>query len=342
MILVSVISTVLNEEKTIRSFLDSILNQTFSPDEIIIVDGGSKDKTFDILVEYSKKHSNLKVYRMENSNIAQGRNHAIRKAKGLIIVTADAGCEYEKNYIKKMVLPLLKYMINYYKEFRLKKEDILHYIKRKGISIEELEKEEEAEFVQGRYYPKSENKFQYFAGFMLVKKNQFRIPSRTSSRATAFFRYVWEEVEGYPETFVAGEDTRFHLEILNKGYKWVAKDTKVYWDMPNNIKEFYKKFEKYAIGDVLQGNIFRYKKLFLLFTGYIISILILIYSLVFNLRLFVFLLVIIVLYLTIFGIIYVFKTKNLYALFYIPILEFLRRFAYFVGFIKGFLRKCIK
>ena len=42
---ISLISTVLNEEQTIDKFLDSILNQSVKPDEVVITDGGSRDKT---------------------------------------------------------------------------------------------------------------------------------------------------------------------------------------------------------------------------------------------------------------------------------------------------------
>ena len=63
MLLVSSICTVLNEEETIRDYLDSILNQTLLPDEIVIVDGGSKDKTFRILKEYENKYQKLNSIR---------------------------------------------------------------------------------------------------------------------------------------------------------------------------------------------------------------------------------------------------------------------------------------
>ena len=53
--MVSIITTILNEEDNISDFLNSILNQTISPDEVIIVDGGSKDGTWSYLQEKAKK-----------------------------------------------------------------------------------------------------------------------------------------------------------------------------------------------------------------------------------------------------------------------------------------------
>ena len=48
----ALISTILNEENTIDDFLNSILNQSILPDEVIIVDGGSSDKTLTRIRKY--------------------------------------------------------------------------------------------------------------------------------------------------------------------------------------------------------------------------------------------------------------------------------------------------
>ena len=52
---ISIIIPSYNEEKNISRCLDSILNQTFSDFEVLCVDDGSNDNTFDIIKEYSKK-----------------------------------------------------------------------------------------------------------------------------------------------------------------------------------------------------------------------------------------------------------------------------------------------
>jgi glycosyltransferase involved in cell wall biosynthesis len=99
----SLISPVLNEEKNIKKFLDSILKQTTKPNEVLIVDGGSRDKTYEILEEYSKKHKWIKIYKKGGFNIAQGRNYAIQKSKGDIIFTGDSGTKFEKEWVKKIL-----------------------------------------------------------------------------------------------------------------------------------------------------------------------------------------------------------------------------------------------
>jgi glycosyltransferase involved in cell wall biosynthesis len=100
---ISIISTVFNEEDNISSFLDSLMNQSLKPEEIIIVDGGSTDKTFETLKLKSKRNKILKVFQEEGANISRGRNIAISKSRNEIIVGADAGTEYERNWLEELV-----------------------------------------------------------------------------------------------------------------------------------------------------------------------------------------------------------------------------------------------
>jgi len=100
---ISVISTVLNEEKNIKCFIKSLLHQTKKPDKIIVVDGGSKDKTYEILKKISKKNKILKIFQKNGTNISQGRNYAIKKTKNQVIVSADAGGEYKKDWLEKLI-----------------------------------------------------------------------------------------------------------------------------------------------------------------------------------------------------------------------------------------------
>lgn len=99
---VTLICTVLNEGDNIRYFVTSITKQTKKPDEFIIVDGGSKDDTYKILKEFSKKYKWIKTFQLKNANISQGRNYAIKKAKSDVIATCDGGGEYNKNWLENL------------------------------------------------------------------------------------------------------------------------------------------------------------------------------------------------------------------------------------------------
>ena len=73
------ITTVFNEGNSLKEFLSSIKFQSLKPDEIIIVDGGSTDKTPEILNEFKNKNKKLNIRIIQKTgNIAVGRNEAIR------------------------------------------------------------------------------------------------------------------------------------------------------------------------------------------------------------------------------------------------------------------------
>ena len=78
---VSVIVTVKNEGEAIRPLLDSLIQQSQLPDELVICDGGSTDNTLEVLSEY-KTWLPLKILVAPDSNISQGRNIAIAAAAG--------------------------------------------------------------------------------------------------------------------------------------------------------------------------------------------------------------------------------------------------------------------
>ena len=93
---VSLILTVKNEEKSINILLESILSQNKMPNEIVIVDGGSIDKTIEIIKEY-KDSLPIKLIQKKGINVPRGRNIAIANSKYPIIAVTDGGCRLDQN-----------------------------------------------------------------------------------------------------------------------------------------------------------------------------------------------------------------------------------------------------
>src|SRR3990172_6626970 len=104
----SVILTVLNEGESIRAALDSLAAQTRPPDEVVIADGGSRDSTLAMIIEYDQAgRLPLKVIEVPGANIAEGRNAAIRAAHGEIVVSTDAGVRCEPDWLEKITAPFV-------------------------------------------------------------------------------------------------------------------------------------------------------------------------------------------------------------------------------------------
>ena len=108
---ISFITTVYNEEKTVEIFLDSIFSQSKLPDELIIVDGKSTDKTIEVIKrkKLSLKKDTLskisfKIF-VKKGNRSVGRNEAIKNATGDIIVCSDARNILDIEWIRNIIKP---------------------------------------------------------------------------------------------------------------------------------------------------------------------------------------------------------------------------------------------
>ena len=75
--LVSIVVPVYNSEKTIDRCIKSILNQTYSAVEIILIDDGSTDGSGKICDEYEKTDNRITVIHQENHGISQVRNRGV-------------------------------------------------------------------------------------------------------------------------------------------------------------------------------------------------------------------------------------------------------------------------
>jgi glycosyltransferase involved in cell wall biosynthesis len=90
--LVSVVMSVYNEEGYLKDTIDSILAQTLSDFEFIIVNDGSTDSTQDILESYAKIDCRIKLTsNNENLGVSKASNLGIEKARGKYIAIIDAG-----------------------------------------------------------------------------------------------------------------------------------------------------------------------------------------------------------------------------------------------------------
>ncbi len=104
--LISIIIPVFNAENYIFDSINSILNQTYRNMEIIIIDDGSTDATFDLLTDLEKKDKRIKVIKKENSGIVDALNLGLHLSKGEYISRMDADdiCEPDRIRLQKKFL----------------------------------------------------------------------------------------------------------------------------------------------------------------------------------------------------------------------------------------------
>ncbi len=97
---ISVIVPVYNVEKYLRRCIDSILSQTFSDFELLLIDDGSKDKSGDICDEYVAKDVRIKVFHKANAGVSSARNLGLDKAKGEFIFFVDSDDFLDKTHLE--------------------------------------------------------------------------------------------------------------------------------------------------------------------------------------------------------------------------------------------------
>lgn len=100
--LISVIVPAYNVEKYLEKCVESLIKQTYSNLEIILVDDGSTDNTGDLCDVYSKKDNRIKVIHKKNGGQSEARNYALDIAKGKYITFLDSDDYVSNDYIEYM------------------------------------------------------------------------------------------------------------------------------------------------------------------------------------------------------------------------------------------------
>lgn len=102
MIKVSVIIPVYNGEKYLRQCLDSVRDQTLKDIEIICVDDGSDDASWDILEEYQRADARFHIYRQEHQYAGAARNTGLEAAAGEYVIFWDCDDYFALDALEKM------------------------------------------------------------------------------------------------------------------------------------------------------------------------------------------------------------------------------------------------
>ncbi|HHC6613238.1 TPA: glycosyltransferase family 2 protein [Vibrio parahaemolyticus] len=128
---VSVIMPSYNSRDTIEASISSVLSQTFTDWELIIVDDCSTDGTWELITDYAHKYLNIKVYQ-NTTNLGAGasRNFAIKKAKGRFIAFLDSDDLWMENKLAEQIPFMLEnnYPLTYTHYSRFNNEEELSVV----------------------------------------------------------------------------------------------------------------------------------------------------------------------------------------------------------------------
>jgi glycosyltransferase involved in cell wall biosynthesis len=218
---VSVICTVLNEVTQVDELLSSLAKQTRTPDEIIIVDGGSTDGTWDALARWRSRELPLRLIRRPGANISSGRNEAVRQASSELIAATDGGVRLDPNWLAALVYP--------------------------------FEHQDPPPHVVGGFFVADPHSiFELALGFTTLPSVHEIRPDEflPSSRSVAFLKEAWQYVHGYPEWLDYCEDLVFDLALKRAGrrFAWAPAAVAHFRPRPNAWR-FFLQYYRYARGD---------------------------------------------------------------------------------------------
>lgn len=204
--------------------LESSLKTFTCPDnlelvsEIVIVDGGSEDGTWELLKQWAEKVSKLKVDQVPGTNISRGRNEAVKRTNADIIVTFDSGTKYGDDWLKLMLEPFTDASVRVVG----------------GLTVYSGET--------------------LFENCMATFKDSKRSSIQPSHRGCAFYKQVWEKIGGYPEHVEAGEDTWFNTQWKKMGCKYVhVPEAKQYWRVRKNWTGVFRMARRNTKGHIALG-----------------------------------------------------------------------------------------
>lgn len=101
--MVSIIIPVYNAEKTLQRCVDSVLNQTYTNLQLILINDGSHDRSLEICNSYQKQDHRVIVINKENGGASSARNEGLKNATGYFVEFVDSDDELDLDYIEKML-----------------------------------------------------------------------------------------------------------------------------------------------------------------------------------------------------------------------------------------------
>lgn len=101
--LVSILLPVYNTSAYLNQCLDSVLAQTYTNLQVVLVDDGSKDNSLEICQRYAAKDSRIEVYHQENQGVATARNVLLSKIKGDYFLFVDSDDWIELDMVEFLI-----------------------------------------------------------------------------------------------------------------------------------------------------------------------------------------------------------------------------------------------
>lgn len=212
MIVVSIVIPVYNVEKYLENCLESIVNQSYSKLEIILVNDGSTDESGEICNSYQNSYQNINVLHQDNHGVSHARNAGINLATGDYILFVDPDDSIMPNYIEECVTLGNTYSLDILISGYTKSPTFETVIP--NFQLHNVMKGKELILSNSQVHSNNDLCFswRYFYKLELIKEKNLR----------------------FNESLFIGEDVVFNLECLLNSERVIAIDKSFYYYTTNN------------------------------------------------------------------------------------------------------------
>lgn len=201
---VSVIVPVYNTEKYLPACIESLINQTFTNLEIILINDGSKDNSGNICDEYAQRDNRIIVIHQKNKGVSKTRNLALSIASGDYIGFVDSDDWIEPEMFEYLVTNAIKYNAD---------------ISRCGLAVDTPDthlSNHPIKYHQPRVLSKSE------------ALKEIVTELENASSCTKIIKADIAKSEHFDETLSYSEDWKYNYDIARKSNVFVFSDTIMY------------------------------------------------------------------------------------------------------------------
>jgi len=214
---ISLVIPVRDEAGTIQELVDSVNRQSRPPDEVIFVDGGSRDRTIELLRHECARNSTFRLIEARKALPGQGRNIGVSQANYDWIAFTDAGNRLEPDWLEQLI----------------------------AVS----DANPEAGIICGNFDPVADT---FFTGCAAVAYLDPKVPRENGPCRGPFIasslvrRDVWQAAGGFPD-LRAAEDLIFFEEVERQGqiFKWAPK-ANVHFRLRPGLWSTFRRFRLYS------------------------------------------------------------------------------------------------
>jgi glycosyltransferase involved in cell wall biosynthesis len=227
--LVTIIIPCFNEEKFISQVINNIIEQDYPKEktEILIIDGGSNDKTLNIIDEYTKFHRYITVLNNPNKIVPHALNMGINNSTGDIILRMDAHCIYPKNYITELVKKI----------FELHADNV-------GAILETRAGNSSSKALSIAYATSSI----FGMGNSLFRVGTEKIVEADTVPFGCYRKEVFEKIGLFDEDLVRNQDDEFNARLIKNGGKiFLIPSVKVVYFARDTFSKLAKMFYEYGL-----------------------------------------------------------------------------------------------